>query len=80
MNVKIFFQKLVDKFEAVLNESICTFNEHVFDENKILKDIACENIDDNNDNVLKNVVNIEFYREVCLILIYLTFLSMVFKI
>lgn len=63
--LKYFFQNLLDKFESVLNESICTFNEHVYDENKILKDIECENVDDSNDNILKNVVNIEFYREVC---------------
>jgi len=51
---------LLDKFESVLNESVCTFNGHICDENKILKDFECDEI----DNVLKNVVKIEFYREV----------------
>lgn len=58
------FQSLLDKFESVLNESIYTFNGCVCDENKTLKDFECDEI----DNLLKNVVKIEFYRKVCLIL------------
>ncbi|XP_022176139.1 protein odr-4 homolog [Myzus persicae] len=51
---------LLDKFESVLNESIYTFNGCVCDENKTLKDFECDEI----DNLLKNVVKIEFYRKV----------------
>ncbi|KAL5244483.1 hypothetical protein ACI65C_011893 [Semiaphis heraclei] len=51
---------LLDKFESVLNESVYTFNGCVCDENKTLKDFECDDI----DNLLKNVVKIEFYREV----------------
>lgn len=55
-----FFQDLLDKFESALNESVCAFNGCVCDENKLLKDFKCDTIGD----TLKNVVNIEFYREV----------------
>lgn len=57
------FQSLLDKFESVLNESVYTFNGCVCDENKTLKDFECDDI----DNLLKNAVKIEFYREVCLL-------------
>ncbi|CAH1738650.1 unnamed protein product [Aphis gossypii] len=51
---------LLDKFESVLNQSVCTFNGRVCDENKTFKDFECDEI----DNVLKNAVKVEFYREV----------------
>lgn len=53
----------MDQFESVLNKSICTFNGYVCEENKMLKDIECGSVGE----LLKNVVNIELYREVCLI-------------
>lgn len=59
-----FFKSLLDKFESVLNQSVCTFNGRVCDENKTFKDFECDEI----DNVLKNAVKVEFYREVCFML------------
>lgn len=51
----------MDKFESVLQKSVYTFNGHVCDENKMLKDFERGTLGD----LLKNVINIELYKEVC---------------
>lgn len=63
----------MDQFESVLQKSVYTFNGYVCDENKILKDFECGTVDD----LLKNVINIELYKEVCLI--YLNIFSGVYS-